>query len=110
MVSRGSSPVDLLDNELWWKGSPHLHQPELQVIEPDEVSELQELKSTTVPATVKVDTLIRLDLKLQRPWAYVLRFIDLVVYRKRHVTSIGAVKVARAERAMFLVFQVYIVH
>ncbi|XP_065072517.1 uncharacterized protein LOC135696908 [Ochlerotatus camptorhynchus] len=110
VISRGASPVDLLVYDLWWKGSPHLQQLELQAGVADEVLEIPELKTATVLATVIEGIGIRLDRvsdyrKLQRAWAYVLRFIDYVVHKKRDVTSISANEVTSAERAMFLVHQ-----
>ncbi|KXJ76130.1 hypothetical protein RP20_CCG010287 [Aedes albopictus] len=68
------------------------------------------MKTATVLTTVEKPASISLDRvsnyrKLQRAWAYVLRFIDLIKHKRRDVTSIKAVEMTNAERAIFLVIQ-----
>lgn len=110
VISRGASPEELLSNELWWNGAPNLQQASPRPDESETIEEIPEMKTATVLTTVEKPASISLDRvsnyrKLQRAWAYVLRFIDLTKHKRRDVTSIKAVEMTNAERAIFLVIQ-----
>lgn len=88
VISRGASPEELLSNELWWNGAPNLQQASPRPDESETIEEIPEMKTATVLTTVEKPASISLDRvsnyrKLQRAWAYVLRFIDLIKHKRR---------------------------
>ncbi|XP_062538370.1 uncharacterized protein LOC134206658 [Armigeres subalbatus] len=110
VISRGALPEELLYNVLWWKGSPNLQQAMPRMDEPEMIAEIPELRSRTVLAAVGGDDSIPLNRvsdyrKLLRSWAYVMRFIAIVRFKKREVSNISATEMANAERVIFSVVQ-----
>ncbi|XP_058456726.1 uncharacterized protein LOC131434098 [Malaya genurostris] len=98
IISRGTMPSDLLKQELWWKGSPMLWATELQpgigYIELDD-AELPEIKTATVCASVQQTPTIDFSRisnfrRLQRAWAYVLRFINNIRFKTRNTSPLSA--------------------
>ncbi|XP_058464968.1 uncharacterized protein LOC131438748 [Malaya genurostris] len=93
VISRGAFPENLFNNELWWNGSPKLQQPIPRADESEIIRDLPEMKP------VKTLTVIK------RAWVYVLRFIDLVIRKKRNISVINALEMTNAERAIFVIVQ-----
>ncbi|XP_062556846.1 uncharacterized protein LOC134221675 [Armigeres subalbatus] len=110
VISRGALPEELLYNVPWWKGSPNLQQAMPRMDEPEMIAEIPELRSRTVLAAVGGDDSIPMNRvsdyrKLLRSWAYVMRFIAIVRFKKREVSNISATEMANAERVIFSVVQ-----
>ncbi|XP_053690446.1 uncharacterized protein LOC128738963 [Sabethes cyaneus] len=104
VLSRGSMPEDLLYNDMWWRGSATLWSTTIadgKIIEIDE-AELPELKPPMVFTVVSREPEINLQRlssfrRLQRAWAYVLRFIKNVRTKTRDSTPFSAQEMTDAK-------------
>uniref|UniRef100_A0A8D8UZ49 Endonuclease n=1 Tax=Cacopsylla melanoneura TaxID=428564 RepID=A0A8D8UZ49_9HEMI len=113
-ASRGLSPTLLVTNGLWFKGPAFLKQPiedwPLSSIDvPDQVPELKPTISLVTSADINplIQTVERYSSlgKLQRVFAYVLRFIDGCRKRRSAVVSLSLVELDCALKAVIRITQ-----
>lgn len=111
VISRGEYPENLLQNKLWWTGSPLLWQPYVKATAPEPLDEsaIPELKQAKVLTTTSAkpnDQFNRMShyRKLLRAWVYVRRFLTP---RRTHPlsTPITADEVFVAESAVIRMLQ-----
>ncbi|KAL1448058.1 hypothetical protein WDU94_015587 [Cyamophila willieti] len=113
-ASRGLSPTLLVKNGLWFKGPAFLKQPiedwPLSSIDvPDQVPELKPTTSLVTNADVNplIQTVERFSslCKLQRVFAYVLRFINGCRKRRSSVISLSLAELDRALKTVIHITQ-----
>ncbi|XP_065082000.1 uncharacterized protein LOC135704456 [Ochlerotatus camptorhynchus] len=113
IISRGVLPAELLTMEHWFKGAPSLWlqnpvHDEGRICLDD--NELPELKSTTVVTAVHQKTHIDLNKvsnfrRLQRAWAYALRFIKKIRTKVCNTSDLQAQEIAEATHVIVLLVQ-----
>ncbi|XP_062704069.1 uncharacterized protein LOC115264003 [Aedes albopictus] len=110
IISRGTMPNELVHNDMWWNGPSLLWQSACKEQDPEEwdETELPELKPAKCLAIISKNLPITFDRvsdfrKLQRAWAYVMRFINLK--KEKRVISVTAEEMRNAEKVIFQLVQ-----
>lgn len=102
LISRGTTPRKLLESPIWWNGPPVVPTTaDSGPMIPDE--RLPELKSAVALAMTAVERLKAFDevgdyLKLLRSMAYVARFAEFIISKRKKVTK-GWITVKEIKRA-----------
>lgn len=113
IISRGMLPAELLTEEKWFKGASVLWQPNCSANEDSiclDDDELPELKPTVVATSVRQKPQIDLTRmssfrRLQRAWAYVLRFIKNVRQKKRDTSELQTQEITEATQIIMMLVQ-----
>lgn len=110
-LSRGMLPEPLIENELWWGGSPELRQSRLLEEEIPAVTDenLPELRTRVFVNIVKEPAFyfgrVSRFTRLQRAWAYVWRFIDNTRAKVRNNEPLSATELSRATQTIVKLVQ-----
>ncbi|XP_055543333.1 uncharacterized protein LOC129728886 [Wyeomyia smithii] len=109
MISRGMSPLDLVNSDFWLHGPSRFHivQPYFEQLGPISQDELPELRNTTLvttpgqPRLSIFDRISRFTI-IQQSMAYVVRFFDYIESGRKHLTK-GLPTVSEINRAGILI-------
>ncbi|XP_062713625.1 uncharacterized protein LOC134290488 [Aedes albopictus] len=108
LISRGLTPTQIINRELWWNGPPTSGNTESPP--PLKEDDIPETKQTSLVATVKTSTRLALFDRIsrysiiERAMAYVVRFTDYIRRHRKELTK-GTITVDELKRANLLIIR-----